>query len=292
MIETESLWSQVVQCSYHAIQAGALKSWPTECHTVADHGIQFQVRILKNLQFKHDAKQNQKKHHNSSFNPFLPFEKDLYVADLSENHVAILNKFNVVDYHLLIITRHFEPQESLLSMRDFDAALFALSQYNNLVFYNSGEIAGASQRHKHLQVIPVDHKVLPISAMMTDQTDSHAIKTVVAFPFRHCIVRFEQPLQYNAHSVAQLESIYNEMLSKMQRSVKLEHEYMSVIQPYNLLLTQHWMMLVPRSQECYQSISVNALGFAGSLLVKSNAQFDQLKSVGPMAYLKNTGIPS
>ena len=34
-------------------------------------------------------------------NPFLPYEEDLYVCDLSPTHVCLLNKFNVVDHHFL-----------------------------------------------------------------------------------------------------------------------------------------------------------------------------------------------
>jgi len=37
--------------------------------------------------------------------------------------------------------------------------------------------------------------------------------------------------------------------------------------PYNLLATRRWMLVVPRRQERYEKISVNALGFAGSLFV-------------------------
>ncbi|MEO0971318.1 MAG: phosphorylase, partial [Cyanobacteria bacterium J06639_18] len=34
---------------------------------------------------------------------------------------------------------------------------------------------------------------------------------------------------------------------------------------------------------------VNSLGFAGSLLVKNQAQMDQLKQIGPMTLLKEVG---
>ena len=50
-----------------------------------------------------------------NFGVSYDYEVDLFVADISPTHVCILNKFNVVDYHLLIITRAFESQENLLS---------------------------------------------------------------------------------------------------------------------------------------------------------------------------------
>jgi ATP adenylyltransferase len=48
------------------------------------------------------------------FNPFLPCEQDMFVADVSRSHLCLLNKFNVIDHHLLIVTREFENQECLL----------------------------------------------------------------------------------------------------------------------------------------------------------------------------------
>ena len=56
-------------------------------------------------------------------------------------------------------------------------------------------------------------------------------------------------------------------------------------QPYNLLLTRRWMLVVPRSRECWEGTSVNALGFAGSLLVRDRDQLARLRDVGPMKVL-------
>jgi len=59
---------------------------------------------------------------------------------------------------------------------------------------------------------------------------------------------------------------------------------------YNLLATREWMLIVPRSQEDFQSISVNSLGFAGALLVKNESEMQILKQHGPMAILKEVAI--
>ena len=74
---------------------------------------------------------------------------------VSGTHVAILNKFNVVDRHLLIVTREFEEQRSLLTPRDFEAWWRCLGEYESIGFYNGGAEAGASQPHKHLQLVPL-----------------------------------------------------------------------------------------------------------------------------------------
>ena len=60
--------------------------------------------------------------------------------------------------------------------------------------------------------------------------------------------------------------------------------------PYNLLITRRWMLLVPRSAECFHAISVNALGFAGSLFVRGEQQREVLRRYGPMTVLQEVTI--
>ena len=50
--------------------------------------------------------------------------------------------------------------------------------------------------------------------------------------------------------------------------------------PFNLLMTRDWLWIVPRSREHWGSISINALGFAGSLLVKDETQLQELEAGG------------
>jgi len=62
--------------------------------------------------------------------------------------------------------------------------------------------------------------------------------------------------------------------------------------PYNLLVTRRWMLLVPRTQEHFGSISVNALGFAGSLFARDATETDALRAAGPMSALKAVAVPA
>jgi len=61
--------------------------------------------------------------------------------------------------------------------------------------------------------------------------------------------------------------------------------------PYCLLVTRQWMLLVPRSREFFEDISVNSLGFAGGLLVRNEAQVERVRTVGPMRILTHVAIP-
>jgi ATP adenylyltransferase len=58
--------------------------------------------------------------------------------------------------------------------------------------------------------------------------------------------------------------------------------------PYNLLCTRDWMLLVPRSREFFEGVSINAIGFAGGLLVRNREQLAILRDRGPMAALRET----
>ena len=150
MFEPGTLWSKTVETTEKALKTGALQPISTECTFLYDSGIEFLVRIVSNL----TRKTEERKESNSS-NPFLPYEKDMFVMDISETHICLLNKFNVIDHHLLIVTRSFEDQENLLTIGDFNAIWSCMAEYDCLAFYNGGEIAGASQQHKHLQIIPL-----------------------------------------------------------------------------------------------------------------------------------------
>ncbi|MES9860967.1 MAG: hypothetical protein ABW157_17270 [Candidatus Thiodiazotropha sp. LLP2] len=67
----------------------------------------------------YNANENRKRLNRISIH-FYP-EPSLTVSELSPTHIAVLNKFNVVNHHLLIVTSKFESQERLLNECDVDA---------------------------------------------------------------------------------------------------------------------------------------------------------------------------
>ncbi len=125
-----TLWERLRAASARARQQSALEPIHTQSSTLTDRSISFLVRVVSSLRKKPPG--------NDDHNPFLPYEQALYVADASPTHVCILNKYNVVDLHLLIITRQFEHQETLLTLADFRALWRCLIEYDSLGFYNSG----------------------------------------------------------------------------------------------------------------------------------------------------------
>lgn len=67
---------------------------------------------------------------------------------------------------------------------------------------------------------------------------------------------------------------------------------------YNVIVTLEHMYVVPRSQESHvlsitgELLSVNALGFAGMLLVKSENELEAVKAEGVTKILKSVALES
>ena len=276
-----ALWQQVVARTEHAAGCGALAPIATVCHTVEQAGIAFVVRLAEGLERKAEATVTRRQR---QIDPFLPYDEDLFVASLSESHVCLLNKFNVLDHHLLVITRAFEDQDEPLNLRDFEALWACLVEIDGLGFYNGGEMGGASQRHKHFQVVPralgPGDEPIPIEPAIRAARFTGALGVSDALPFAHVIARLQAPFDAGARAHESLTAYED-----MRGALRLEHG-----DPYNLLVTRSWMLLVPRAREHWGRVSVNALGFAGALLVRTQADLAELERVGPMTVLEQVSV--
>jgi ATP adenylyltransferase len=284
LLKPGTLWPTLLDRTVHARDRKAILSIPTTPEVIEQSGVAFQVRVITALSMKALAIAAQ-----PDSNPFLPYDPDLFVAEISPTHVALLNKFNVVDHHLLIVTRSFEPQETLLTREDCAALLICLSEIDGLGFYNAGRAAGASQRHKHLQLIPLPASVeprLPIEPLLRSVKMAGTTGLVHGLPFLHAYSQMDpewfDPRRDGASS---LLTCYHSLLRAVGMSVEAPSA------PYNLLVTRQWLLVVPRSQEFFEGISINALGFAGTLLVKDATKLAILRKHGPMSALQRVALP-
>ena len=285
-----TLWPTLLKRTAEARDCKAIQSISTTPEVIEQSGVAFQVRVITTLGMKSLAKAAQ-----SHVDPFLPYDPNLFVADISPTHLALLNKFNVVDHHLLIVTRAFEDQVTLLTQQDFEALRMCLAEIEGLGFYNAGPAAGASQRHKHLQLIPfsaLTEPQLPIEPLLRSVQMADRTGRVPDLPFLHAYAPMDPKWLDQQNDGASL------MLACYQSLVRAAGVYVEAIlgesvpfAPYNLLVTRQWMLLVPRSQEYFEGISINALGFAGALLVKDPAQLEILQKHGPMSALQYVALP-
>lgn len=293
-----TLQAKVQARTVHAMQRGAIHTISTRFEFVEQGGVNFLIRIVSNLARKVQLNAEQRQPAmaaNRPQDPFLPYDQDLFVADISDTHVCLLNKFNVLDHHILMVTRSFQEQESFLTRSDVEAVLLCLAEMEGLAFYNAGEVAGASQRHKHMQLVPlpltaeVSH--LPIEALLNTVRFEGMIGWIPGLPFSHVLVRMDP--EWIASPFKGAQEVLQQYLHMLRTVGLLGGETGGELTgpgPYNFLVTRQWMLLVPRSRECFEGISVNALGFAGGLLVRDQSQLDRLKSCGPMTVLQRVAM--
>ena len=245
-----------------ALESGALEPIHTRVQHVDDGGARFALRVVSSLARKATAKRGG--------NPFLPpYEEGLLVGEVSATHVCLLNKFPVFERHALLVTRAYEEQTALLTEADFAAFLPLLRALDALAFYNSGTGSGASQAHKHLQLVPTPLDVGPERAPLEPLWGAGRL------PF--------------AHALGELPADPREAWEAYRALVQRAG---CASRPYNLLATGTRMLVVPRRAECFEEVSLNALAFAGSLLVKNDAQLRRLVDAGPMQVLRAVTFPA
>lgn len=276
----------VRNASARALQCGALQPIETTLHHVEQDDVRFVVRMLGGAAGREAARRRLQQatvERAAGANPFQPYDPALFVADLSPTHLCLLNKFPVVAHHLLIVTRTFEPQEARLTTADFDALLLCMQAIDGLAFYNSGKISGASQRHKHLQLAPfpldptgVD---VPIAAAFGSPLRHGEIVRSPRLPFPHALLWLPD---FGAARPDDWAAAYQALLT----AIGVWRAVDTAPAPYNWLATRGWMLAAPRCAEAVEGMSVNGLGFAGSLLVRDQAQLNWLNSVGPLHALR------
>jgi sulfate adenylyltransferase (ADP) / ATP adenylyltransferase len=261
--------SIVQTATARALASGALQPIRTAGTVIEDARVRFVVRTASSLERKAAAQAA-----SHAADPLGAYEPELFVTDLPPAHYVLLNKFNVLPAHVLIVARRFEPQERLLTVADFAALAQCLAGIDGLGFYNGGIEAGASQARKHLQLVP-----LPLAPEIDAAVPIEPLLDT-GLPFAHAFARLPP-----GTDPAALHARYRELLaaSGIRALPADEGELQSA--PYNLLVTRRWMLVVPRRRERFESISVNALGFAGSLFVRRPEELERVRACGPMHVL-------
>ncbi|KAF9088896.1 bifunctional AP-4-A phosphorylase/ADP sulfurylase [Mortierella sp. GBA35] len=299
----------------------------TQTTTETEYNIQFEIYYAPALAMKPqeiapvvEAKSEKKV---EKVNPFLPHDPALYVGDASEDHKILLNKFCVVPHHFLIITKEFHPQTEPLSPDDLLAAWNALQALksthpNALAFYNCGARSGASQPHKHLQVLPLAHPA-PITNLVHEviqrrpgrkETRPGDQFSISDLPCINHAVLLQDPEQSHKDAEEILVEAYISLMDSMLFSVReyAEQEHLTEQEKdlcmaagrsglaYNWILTREFMMMVPRRQETTNpseegiALNINSLGFAGMVLAMTAEELVLVKKKGVLEIVAETGF--
>ena len=278
----ETYWQQALECSQSALNSAALVPLATDLdHLVGEAGITYELRHLKGVPPRHLRSAGPKP------NPFRPWDRALEVCEVGDQHVLILNKYPVQIGHMLLITRQWAPQSGWLNLKDWQALVTVDSNTTGLWFFNSGPAAGASQPHRHLQLLPrhPGESVCPRGDWFVELAASQRTPSSVdqEDPLRQTC--FVHRLNGDQQDPIQLCRRYEDLCERAGLGSANRTEKPS--QPYNLLLSRHWLVLVRRRCDGVRGFSVNALGFAGYLLSTEASERSWLQQIGPEGLLRN-----
>ncbi|GAA5913945.1 hypothetical protein JCM8208_007007 [Rhodotorula glutinis] len=249
--------------------------------------------------------------------------------DSGEGFVVLLNKFCVTPRHFLLVTKDFRKQTTPLSPLETFTAWSILKQLGSrekhLAFFNCGDESGASQPHKHLQFIPISTGMAPFDSFIDAHKPAKPQQPFqLPLPYANFTALLDPPSSASRSDlVAYLGQRFLELLDLMidhRRRLSLSDPgALGLDAPtrgmrlselsYNVVMTQQYIHLVPRRREKYtahssevevdgaegtpggRTVSVNALGFAGMVLVKDEETLEVVKRVGVLEVLKEVGLP-
>jgi ATP adenylyltransferase len=273
----EGLHKLALRRSQDALENGALRPLSTDIETWAGSGEGgFEIRHLVGAPPRHLRAAGPKP------NPFRPWDQRLELTRVGREHVLILNKYPVQLGHMLLISQSWQPQMGWLSLVDWTAVCQVNQDTGGLWFFNSGPHAGASQPHRHLQLLPRKQgdRLCPRDAWfqqhLLDATSSRPMDSL-----ERSISIKPLPLTWSGSVLLEvyLDLCQHSGLGSPQRNEK-------PLAPYNLLISAGWMALIKRSCDEVHGYSVNALGFAGYLLSTERSNRTWLEAHGPEALLK------
>ncbi|MGQ7843887.1 ATP adenylyltransferase family protein [Granulosicoccus sp. 3-233] len=293
-------WMKAVdECSRSALASGDLQPVQSEQLVLEEAGLRFIVRWVSSLAAKDAARDSGEDSgeevaipggpRDPDFNPFLNPDPELTVGPLGDEHVVILNKFPLCERHLVLARRSFEEQLLPLTRSDFTALATIMGEAGGTGLYNGGTAAGASQRHKHLQWIPdtPGNACLDFHAEgLPSDLPELGQATHAALTMKHCFVRV------HCGRDVPLEAAAQSLLAGFERAcqqLNLTPGTDGLLPPFNLLAGNGWLLLVPRSQECFDEISISAVGFGGTLYTRNREQMETLRQVGPLQALAAVG---
>lgn len=221
----------------------------------------------------------------------------------------MLNKFAIVPEHFLLITRAFKQQTHLLGADDLAAAHACMRAYHEhegkgqelFVFFNSGEHSGASQPHRHLQLLPVDkmHEGLAEAGgaawtVLADRLaggDDEEGNSRAELP----IAAFAERIAGDVEPEA-LRSAYVRLYRRACAAAGLDESELGDLAAddvpakisYNLGMTRTSLVVCPRVAEGdvvrskdgeeVGRLALNGTVLAGTALVKSEAEWDALRA--------------
>ncbi|KAL0932416.1 putative bis(5'-nucleosyl)-tetraphosphatase [Colletotrichum truncatum] len=312
---------ELVKAAFSKARAnGDLTYYATQATILTANSVPFQLRFSPALASKPTAPKPKVEEPRKPFDPFEnPENGPLFVADIpSTRHNLVLNKFAVVPEHFILATKDFKAQTDLLEPEDLAATYACIEaydqyaknhegEYNELyAFFNSGLHSGASQPHRHIQLLPVDRMKdgLPESSKWDVLAKQLGQPNTTIVPFATFGERIHRDM-----TPQELHSIY---LSLFRSAVDAVEDYAGKADEagngaarisYNLAMTSSSLVVMPRLAEGAVilengvpagKLSLNGTVLAGTALVKNEVEWNTLRSDGEnqlLDILSKIGVP-
>jgi len=276
-VKSESIWSRALEISRKAVNCGAVIPLNTIKYKSSDECCDFELRFLKSPIPKYLIEYGPKR------NPFIPWDPRLQIQSINDKHTLILNKYPVQIGHMLLITNTWNPQNGWLNLDDFKAIQKVDNDTTGLWFFNSSKEAGASQPHRHFQLLPrgYNDRICPRFDWFCSLLNNTKVSNS---EISHCI-SIRQRSKNKISRDYDLFSLYKSMIDEMNLGdIDIINR---PLKPYNLLITSEWIALITRKTDRSKGFSINALGFAGYFLGTKRSDVDTLIKFGPEQILKD-----
>tara|TARA_Y100001968_G_C19424768_1_gene753714 strand:+ start:341 stop:1174 length:834 start_codon:yes stop_codon:yes gene_type:complete len=213
-------------------------------------------------------------------NPFMPWDKNLEIAEINDKHMLILNKYPVQFGHMLLITKQWVPQTNWLDESDFKAIKTVDQDTQGLWFYNSGREAGASQEHRHIQLLPRNTNELycPRNDWFKkniDQNNQHL--------FNKSIFIKKRLLNSDIYNIY-LELSQKACLGNPKKDLRPNT-------PYNFIISKEWIALIRRLKDITYGFNLNGLAFAGYILITKESDIAWVRKNGAEKLISNVISP-
>ena len=271
----EKYWKKALAQTRLSIEEESL--YPLKTDIITSDLYQENDFIIRKLD---TSKFNKKKIYGPKPNPFCPWEKILEIGKIGDNHQLILNKYPVQKGHILLITNNWKPQNGWLDINDWSAIQKVNKDTSGLWFFNSSPLAGASQPHRHFQLLrrSKNERSCPrekwfLENKLHNDKKSKLKKNIIVSKFN-----------FHENSISLFE-LYIELCIKLGLGEPINDKKPRY--PYNLLITNKWIAIIKRNNDHIHGFSINGLGFAGYLLVTEKSDINYLKKFGPEKLLEN-----
>ncbi|KAI3394485.1 hypothetical protein diail_2619 [Diaporthe ilicicola] len=301
---------ELVRAKFNTAKAnGDVNFYPTQVAVLKPGSVPFQLRFSPSLANKpkgapQPSPSNGPEKEAKPFNPFENPPPTALISELQPSHRLVLNKFAVVPEHFLLVTRAFKRQTDLLGADDLAAAHACARAYHDenggrrqelFVFFNSGEHSGASQPHRHLQLLPVGRMREGLGdgagwTVLADRLVEGGEGPGARLPFATSAETIAPDVSPEA-----LRAAYVRLYREACRAAGLDDEDLGDLSAgdvparisYNLAMTRTSLVVCPRLAEGdvvrdrdgqeVGRLALNGTVLAGTALVKSEKEWDALR---------------